>query len=123
MTIHSYKELIVWQKAMDLVVSIYRLTGGFPKDELYSLTNQMRRAAVSIPSNIAEGRCRSTRKDFLQFLRIANGSGSELETQLEIAKRLSFGDKSEYNKIEQQLSEVMRMLNSMITKLNPTLSR
>jgi len=108
---------------MDLVVSIYRLTGGFPKDELYSLTNQMRRAAVSIPSNIAEGRCRSTRKDFLQFLRIANGSGSELETQLEIAKRLSFGDKSEYNKIEQQLSEVMRMLNSMITKLNPTLSR
>lgn len=121
MILHSYKELTVWQKAIELVISTYKLTEGFPREELYGLTSQIRRSAISIPSNIAEGRCRSTRKDFLQFLRIAYGSGAELETQLEIAKRLSFRQESDYNKADQLLNEVMRMLNSMLIKLNPKL--
>src|SRR3990167_4424897 len=119
--IKSYKDLFVWQKAIDLVIEIYRLTSYFPKTETYGLISQIRRAVVSIPSNIAEGRSRSTRKDFLQFLRIAYGSGAELETQLEIGKRLSLGQESEYNKIVPRLDEVMRMLNAMIVKLNPKL--
>lgn len=88
-TIHSYKDLIVWQKAMDLIVAIYKLTEEFPKSEIYGLTAQMRRSAISIPSNIAEGRRRGSRKDYRQFLIMAYGSGSELETQIEITKRLS----------------------------------
>ena len=80
--IHSYKNLLVWQRSMDLVVAIYGLTKKFPKEEIYGLTSQMRRASVSIPSNIAEGRFRGTRKDYLQFLRIAYSSGAELETQM-----------------------------------------
>ncbi len=115
--INSYKDLIVWQKAIELVVNIYKLTDTFPKQEIYSLTSQIRRASVSIPSNIAEGRHRGTRKDFVQFLRIAYGSGAELETQLVIAKKLCFGQELDYNKAESQLEEVMKMLNSMILKL------
>jgi len=86
--LHSYKELTVWQKSMDLVTVIYTLTENFPKEEMYGLTSQMRKCAVSIPSNIAEGRLRGTRKDFVQFLRIAYGSGGELDTQLEIVRRI-----------------------------------
>src|SRR3989338_6893095 len=87
-TIHSYKVLIVWQKSVDLVVAVYELTDKFPREEIFCLSSQMKRAAVSIPSNIAEGRFRSTRKDFTNFLRIAYASGAELETQIEIARRL-----------------------------------
>tara|TARA_Y100000031_G_scaffold136661_2_gene160941 strand:+ start:813 stop:1184 length:372 start_codon:yes stop_codon:yes gene_type:complete len=116
-TIHSHKELIVWQKSMDLVVTIYAITEKFPKEELYGLTSQMRRAAVSIPSNIAEGRRRSTKKDFRQFLIIAYSSGAELETQVEIVKRLQFGKKLDFLKIEGLMNEVMRMLNKMISNL------
>ena len=115
--IHSHKELIVWQKSMDLVVTIYAITEKFPKEELYGLTSQMRRAAVSIPSNIAEGRRRSTKKDFRQFLIIAYSSGAELETQVEIVKRLQFGKKLDFLKIEGLMNEVMRMLNKMISNL------
>ncbi len=100
-----------------MVVVIYKLTSTFPKEEVYGLTSQMRRSAVSIPSNIAEGRYRGTRKDFMQFLRIAYGSGAELETQLEIANKLSFTKSPDYNKACILLSEVMRMLNSMLLKL------
>ncbi|MAG12698.1 hypothetical protein CL630_02680 [bacterium] len=114
---HSHKELIVWQKSMDLVVTIYAITEKFPKEELYGLTSQMRRAAVSIPSNIAEGRRRSTKKDFRQFLIIAYSSGAELETQVEIVKRLQFGKKLDFLKIEGLMNEVMRMLNKMISNL------
>ncbi len=76
--LHSYKELVVWQRAVELVVEIYNITDKFPKEELYGLASQMRRAAVSIPSNIAEGRLRGHRKEFRQFLLIAYGSGGEL---------------------------------------------
>ena len=115
--IHSYKDLIVWQKSMNLVVKIYELTEKFPKSEIYGLISQMRRSAVSIPSNISEGRRRSSRKDFRNFLVIAYGSGSELETQLEIAKRLQFGNNSDYEEVDSFLSEVMRMLNKMLSGL------
>lgn len=116
--IASYRELTVWQKSVQLVEILYFLTASFPKEEVFGLTSQMRRSAVSIPSNIAEGRSRNTRKDFTQFLRIAYGSGAELETQLLIAKRLSLGDISRYNEVEQLLTEVMKMLTVMIRKMS-----
>ena len=102
---------------MDLVVAIYDLTEFFPKNELYGLTSQMRRSAVSIPSNIAEGRKRGTRRDFCRFLYIAYASGSELETQIEIVKRLPFGKILDYKKVDGLLNEVMRMLNAMLAKM------
>jgi four helix bundle protein len=82
--LNSYKDLIVWQRAMELVVEIYKLTDKFPKEEIYGIISQMRRCAISIPSNIAEGRRRDGKKDFRRFLIIAYGSGAELETQIEI---------------------------------------
>ena len=106
--------MIVWQKAMDLVVAVYVLTDLFPKNELYGLISQIRRCSVSIPSNIAEGRRRGSKKDYQHFLIIAYGSGAELETQIEISKRLSFGKNLEYTKADALLNEVMRMLNKMI---------
>ena len=84
----SYKDLIVWQKAIELATWIYGLTGGFPKEEIYGITSQMRRAAVSVPSNIAEGQSRQHKNEFIQFLSIAKGSLSELETQLIISGKL-----------------------------------
>ena len=116
--IHIYKDLTVWQKSMDLVVSIYTLTEQFPKSEIYGLTSQMRRCAVSIPSNIAEGRRRGSRKDYRQFLLIAYASGAELETQVEITKRLLFGKVLNYTTVDSLLNEVMRMLNKMTNELN-----
>ncbi len=113
----SYKELVVWQKSMDLVIEVYQLTKEFPKEEIYGLTSQMKRSAVSIPSNIAEGSRRSSRKDFCNFLYHAYGSGAELETQVEISKRLSFGKVDKYEKVKSLLNEVMRMLNKFIDQL------
>lgn len=115
--VNSYRDLIVWQKSINLVVLIYGLTEKFPKEEIYGLTSQMRRSAVSIPSNIAEGRSRGTRKDFSQFLRIAHGSGAELETQIEISKRLPKTSNFHYQDIEFLLQEIMKMLNSFIRNL------
>ena len=117
MGIESYENLIVWQKSMDLVVFIYKLTEKFPKEEIYGLISQMRRASVSIPSNIAEGSRRSSRKDFRNFLLNAYGSGAELETQIKITRRLQFGKSEDYPKIENLLSEVMRMLNKFTNEL------
>src|SRR3989344_109347 len=117
MKIDSYNKLIVWQKSIELVTEIYTLTNKFPTSELYGLTSQMRRSAISIPSNIAEGRRRGTRKDFRSFLLNTYGSGAELETHIEIAKRLPFGEKLNYQKIENLLDEIMRMLNRMIFNL------
>jgi four helix bundle protein len=114
----SYKDLIVWQKAMDLVIEIYSLTESFPKSELYGLVSQMRRAAVSIPSNIAEGRRGGSKKEFHQFVVIAFGSGAELETQIEISKRLPFGKLSNFSKAEVLLNEVMKMLNRLVFSLS-----
>ncbi len=115
--IKSFKDLIVWQKSIDLVTKVYQLTENFPKEEIYALTNQMRRCSVSIPSNIAEGRGRGTRKDFAQFVRIALGSANELETQIEIAKRLPKTKMFVYSEIEDLLIEVIKMLKVMIKKL------
>lgn len=113
----SYKDLIVWQKAVDLVAEIYKVTDRFPDREKYGLSSQMRRAAVSIPSNIAEGRSRSTKKDFVNFLHVALGSSTELETQLIIGQRLTYIQNSDFQRTTAQLSEVCRMLHGMIRKL------
>src|SRR6266704_3485421 len=90
MPVLHYRDLIAWQKSMDLVEDVYRLTRVFPREELYGLTNQLRRAAVSIPSNIAEGQTRSHVKEFLQFLSMAQGSLAEVQTQIELAGRLRY---------------------------------
>ena len=115
--IDSYKDLIVWQKAMELVEEVYGLTDEFPKEETFGLVSQMRRAAVSIPSNIAEGRTRSYRKEYKQFLLNAYGPGAELETQVLISKKLPKTKSLNYEKIDGLLNEVMRMLNTLIFKL------
>ncbi len=98
---------------MELVVVIYELTEQYPKSEIYGLVSQMRRSAVSIPSNIAEGRRRRSRKEYNQFLLIAYGSGAELETQIEISKRLPFGFGLNFVKVDRLLDEVMRILNKI----------
>lgn len=121
-TTHSYKDLIVWQRAIEVVLEVYNLTRKFPREELYGLTSQMRRSAISIASNIAEGRGRGTRPDYLQFLRVAYGSGAELETQLEIAQRLPETSGLEYKKVSALLAEVLKMLYVMIRNLNPRVS-
>lgn len=115
MYLKSYKELTVWQKSIKLVKEIYQLTNEFPKSEVYGLAIQMRRAAVSIPSNIAEGYLRKNRKEFLQFLRISYGSSAELETQLIIAQDL-YHD-VQYTNAGSLLEEVQKMLNGIIRKL------
>jgi four helix bundle protein len=112
---NGYKNLIVWQKAVDLVVAVYKLTGNFPKEEIFGVVSQMRRAAISIPSNIAEGSRRKSAKDKAYFLTISFGSGSELETQVEVSRRLSFGLSSDYVKVDALIVEVMKMLNKMIS--------
>lgn len=113
----SYRDLVVWQKSKDFAVTIYRLTKEFPSEEKFGLVSQMRRAAISIPSNIAEGRGRRSRKDFVQFLYIALGSLSELETQIEIAKETELIKEVAYNECVVRLKEIGRMLASMIDKL------
>ncbi len=118
--IKSYKDLIVWKKSIVLVKETYKITSSFPKSESYSLVDQMRRAAVSIPSNIAEGYGRKTRKDYGQFCSIAYGSLLELETQIEIAKELKFVTKETIELEESLIGEVGRMLNSLVHKLNPS---
>ena len=110
----SYRELIAWQKSMDLVVEIYRVSKSFPDDERFGLISQIRRAAVSVPSNIAEGHARPT-ADFVRFLNIARGSLSEVETQLEISRRLEFiTDISDALKLAE---ETGRILNGLIRSL------
>jgi len=115
--INSYKDLIVWDKSFKLVIEIYRLTNLFPKSETYGLTSQIRRCAVSIPSNIAEGFARKHRKEYAQFIFIAFGSGAELETQLLLSKTLGLAPEKEFTKSEELLNEVMKMLNSFSSKL------
>ena len=111
---HTYKDLIVWQRSIELVMEVYAVTRKFPKEEIYGLTSQMRRSAISIPSNIAEGKLRGHDKELRQFLFIAFGSGGELETQIEIAKSLPETKGIDYTKAETLLLEVMKMLNVFI---------
>ena len=115
--VSSYRDLIVWQKAMDLVVEVYRLTRQLPKDESFGLANQIRRAAVSIPSNIAEGYSRQAPKDYSRFLAIARGSKSEVETQLDISVRVGCLNESDIQKAADLCREVGSMLNAIIGKL------
>jgi len=109
----GHRDLVVWQKAMDLVTEIYRVTRGFPKDELYGLTSQLRRAAISVPSNLAEGHGRNSRKEFHHFLGQARGSLTELETQLEIARNLGYLKEHEASVLLAQSAEIGRMLNGL----------
>jgi len=111
----------VWQKSIELVGEIYKLTSEFPKSEIYGLMSQMRRSAVSVPSNIAEGYRRGSKSDFRRFLSIAFGSGAELETQIEIAKMQNYLSVDNYYKIDKMLEEIMKMLNKMISNLETAL--
>lgn len=111
----SYKELLVWQKSMALVTNIYSMVKNFPKEEQYGLTSQIKRCAVSIPSNIAEGWGRFSRKDYIRFLRTSRGSLFELETQTLISKNLNFIHNSE--EIDSSITEISKMLNSLIKRL------
>ena len=113
MHVQTYKDLVVWKKSMDTVVEIYKLMPLLPKEEIYGLASQMKRAAISIPSNIAEGFHRKHSQEQRQFLSIAYASGAELETQIEIGRRLKFFDSINTEKIDQLLDEVMRMLNTL----------
>ena len=113
----SYQDLIVWHRGTELVVEVYRVTKKFPKEEMFGLISQMRRAAVSIPSNIAEGYARKHTAEYVQFLRIAFGSGAELETQLILSEKLQFVKSVELMKAIELLNETMRMLNKLISTL------
>ena len=115
--INSYKDLKVWNKAMDLTTMVYDALKTFPPKEEYGLSSQMRRSSVSIPSNIAEGYGRNSTLDYCRFLQIALGSAYELETQVELARRLDYVDNDTANKLATQLTEVGRMLNSLINKI------
>jgi four helix bundle protein len=117
MTVRHYSDLIVWQKAMDLVTELYRATEPFPQREMFGLTNQLRRAGVSIPSNIAEGQGRGTTKDFLNFLYVARGSLQEAETQILIASRLGYVGDECRDSLLARTAEVSRILNGLINSL------
>jgi four helix bundle protein len=116
--VQSFRDLIVWQRSMQLTVAIYRLTQNFPREEIYGLTSQIRRSAVSIPSNIAEGQLRTG--EFRQFLGVARGSNSELQTQLEIARSLGFGDSKLIDEADSLSHEVGKMLFAMLESLRDT---
>jgi four helix bundle protein len=117
MSVKDYRELMVWQKAMDLVENIYRTTGEFPREEIYGLTSQIRRAAVSIPSNIAEGNGRNTTRDYVHFLGMAYGSVKEVETQVLIAERLRYIDSSHSNGLVQMTTKIARLLSGLAKSL------
>jgi four helix bundle protein len=115
--VKSYKDLLVWQRSLQLSLAIYRLTAAFPKEERYGLAGQLQRAGVSIPSNIAEGYGRGTRKDYKQFLSIARGSTLEVQTQLIIANELGYCDLEALKQTEACSEEVSKMLYALIGKL------
>ncbi len=121
MYIKTYKELIVWKKSIELVKEVYIVTEKFPKSEMYGIIIQMRKASVSIPSNIAEGYGRGSKKEYIHACLISYGSALELETQMLIAKELQLTENEYFLKAEQLLDEVLRMLNSMIKKMNNNL--
>ena len=118
MSVKSYKDLNIWQRSMDMVELIYRITEDFPSKENFGLISQMRRAAVSIPSNIAEGYGRQSTGSYSQFLSIARGSLFELETQLEICIRLKYLPKTESERLLAEIIEICKMISSLISKLH-----
>ena len=117
--LRSFRELTVWQKSMQLATKIYRLTQGFPREEVYGLASQLRRAAVSVPSNIAEGQGRAGAGEYRHFLWIARGSNFELQTQLEIARELKMGDPGLLRESEGLAQEIGKMLFALLDKLGP----
>jgi four helix bundle protein len=114
----THKDLILWQKSVDFVVEVYKLTNSFPKEEIYGLTSQIRRSAVSISSNIAEGYGRHSDKELVRFLFISLGSASEIETQLLISQRLNFLDNESFEKLNRDILEIIRMLSALIKSKN-----
>jgi four helix bundle protein len=114
----SYRDLIVWQRSIEAVEKIYAITKEFPKVEEYVLINQIRRASISIPSNIAEGFGRQSTIEYKRFLKVSRGSVYELQTQLEIANRIGYITNESYRKIETITNEISKMLNSLIRKIN-----
>ena len=115
----TFRDLLVWQKSMTLVTEIYKISTGFPKDEAYGLTSQLRRCAISIPSNIAEGYGRNSTNEYLHFLRIATGSLYELQTQIEISMNLNYLKRANFDELYEYSREIERMLSSLIGKLSP----
>ena len=117
MPVRHFTDLIAWQKAVDLVVLVYQATEPFPSREIFGIVNQMRRAAVSVPSNIAEGQGRLGSKEFSRFLGIARGSLQELQTQVIIAERLTFLAMENSQKLQEMTSEVARIINGLLSSL------
>lgn len=116
-SVRTYRDLVAWQKAIELTEATYRHTNRFPAEERFGLTSQIRRSAVSVPSNIAEGHGRQTRAAYLNFLRIARGSLRELETQLIVAQRVRIADEADTDRLLERCDEVGRVLHSLISKL------
>jgi four helix bundle protein len=123
MSVRKYRDLEVWQYAMELVTCVYQCTQRFPREETYGLTNQVRRAAASIPSNIAEGQGRRTTREFLHHLSIARGSLAEVDTQIEIAERLGFLSKDQAEGIGQVITSVAKLTNALISALEKKLAQ
>jgi four helix bundle protein len=119
----TYRELIVWNKAIELVLHVYEITKSFPREELYALADQLKRSSVSIPSNIAEGFGRHSDNDFILFLNISRGSLFELQTQLEISFRLNFIKSADYEISMQLAMEIDKMQNSLISKIKQNASK
>ena len=115
--IKSFRDLKIWQKGIELVKEVYKITKNFPKEEQYGLSSQMRRAAVSIPSNVAEGFRRRHNKEYKQFLNISLGSSAELETQIVIAKELEYIEGSKEKELVELIDHISRMISNLIKKL------
>ncbi|MEX2347651.1 MAG: four helix bundle protein [Balneolaceae bacterium] len=114
---NKYKDLEIWKRSVNLATDVYSTTSGFPKEETYGITSQLRRCAVSVPSNIAEGAGRVSKKEFKRFLNIAYGSIYELETQLLISKNLGYINEKEHQKLEKEIDEIQKMIYSFSKKL------
>lgn len=120
---HNFKDLNVWKKSLQLVKEVYIITANYPKEEKFGLTSQIRRSAISIPSNIAEGCGRKTQKDFCNFLYIAQGSSFEFETQLILSLNLGFIDDEMFKNVVIKLNEIQKMLNGLINSIENKLNK
>ena len=116
--LHDHKELIAWQKAIELVEEVYKITQTFPKEEMFGIISQMRRCSISIPSNIAEGHSRNSSGEFKQFLGIAKGSSAELETQLIIAQKLGYITNAKLGEVNSLLVDVRKLISGLLRSLN-----
>ena len=115
--IKTYKDLLIWQKSMALVSEVYKLTKSFPNEEMFGLSAQLRKASVSVPSNIAEGYGRNSTKDYVRFLHIAIGSLYEIQTQIEIAFELKYLPSEDFTRLDKLMKEIERMISSLLRKL------